>query len=207
MISEVASRYSAKNFSRVTDEGFAGLIHDGPDRPGGGVHPQNAQGLVSALIEKKGEPRGIGTPTQITDGPGVGIEGIVQGDFLFGFEVEQMGLVDGHGVSRFEVGVRLQLGLELVFGGRLDLIDRAFRARLITQGDEVAGIGGPISLRGGNIRIADLEVHSDRAFFLGGAGVAAGGIAVVGQWGDVVGFDIAQEEVVAADQHFPFPVR
>jgi hypothetical protein len=78
---------------------------------------------MSALIEKKGEPRGIGAPTKLADGPGVGIKGFVQGDFLFGFDIEEVGLVDGHGVSRFKVGVGLQLGLELVFGRGFDLVN------------------------------------------------------------------------------------
>ena len=47
----------AEVFAGVVHESLVGLIHNGIHRAADGIHGQNAQGLVSALVEQEREAR------------------------------------------------------------------------------------------------------------------------------------------------------
>ena len=89
---------------------------------------QEPQDLVSALVVDEGEAAGIGGPAEVFDAPGIVEQAVIT---AIGFRpATSNNLRPRHRqrVAGLDVGVRVQLRLELIAGRRLDEIDRPLRA-------------------------------------------------------------------------------
>ena len=83
---------------------------------------RDPQHLVAALVEQKREPRRnpVSQRTSVMD-HGLANSASLTGISFLRFDVEQVRLADGNLVAGLEVGIRVELGLKLVFGRRFDL--------------------------------------------------------------------------------------
>ena len=69
---------------------------------------------------------------------------MIDGHRLFRLEIEKLRPVDRQRVAGLDVGVPMQLGLDLVAGRRLDKIDLSLFAMFGTHGEKLARVGRPI---------------------------------------------------------------
>ena len=129
--------------ARVVDERRALLVDDRLDRAAGGIDGQEPQDLVPALVVEEGEAAGIGGPAEVFDAPGIVEEAVLDGDLFPAGDIEQLRPLDRQRIAGLDVGVRVQLRLELVAGRRLDEIDLPLRTLLRADGDQLLGIGRP----------------------------------------------------------------
>src|SRR5258706_4731584 len=71
------------------------------------IDRENPEDLVAALIVKKSKPGGVTAPSQFGDRPGIGEKGVVYGDLVPGFAIEQVRLVNGNLIAWLQIGIRL----------------------------------------------------------------------------------------------------
>ena len=80
----------------VVDERLALLVDDGAGAAGLGIHRDDAQDLVAALVVEEREPARIRRPAIFLNAPGIGKQLVADRDFLLLAHVEQMRLGDGN---------------------------------------------------------------------------------------------------------------
>ena len=98
---------------------------------------QESQHLVSALIVDEGEAAGIGGPAVVFQAPGIVEQAMIDGDLLPAGDVEQFGPLNRQRVAGLDVGMRVQLRLDLIAGRRLDEIDLPLGALFRADGDQL----------------------------------------------------------------------
>ena len=104
---------------------------------------QEPQDLVPALVVDEGEAAGIGGPAVVFDAPGIVEQAVLDGDRFPAGDIEHLRPLDRQRVAGLDVGVRVQLRLDLVAGRRLDEIDLPLGTLLRADGDQLLGIGRP----------------------------------------------------------------
>ncbi len=112
----------------IIDEGVALFVDNRRNFAGLRVHGQPAADLMSALVIEEGETVRVSVPVEGFQAPGVGKEGVVQGDFAPTVHFEQVRLCDGDAIAGLAVLVVEQAGLKHVGRGRFDQMD----ARLVS---------------------------------------------------------------------------
>ena len=127
----------AKIFAGIINEGFTFLIHNWLHVATAGVHGNNTQCLMSALVEDKSEPRGIRVPSHVVYAPRIGKERIAdRGISFFVSYIEEMRFADRHVVAGFSNTdtnpVSAGAGLRVTTGCK---INAAVRAGLMPHGD------------------------------------------------------------------------
>src|SRR6185437_12492303 len=181
----------------VIDERLALLVNEGAHGAGLRVHFEDAIDLMAALVVFEGEAAAVFPPYGHGDVVRVGEERAVDFDFLFGGYIEErrVGDIDGiaglavhrtHGGVRHGFGGEV-LGLNLVRGRRLNVVDLAIVTGARMVADDVPGVGRPCD-RTQRIVVAFGAVEAERRSGLGGT-------------------DRLQEDVVVLDDSVPLAVE
>jgi hypothetical protein len=112
----------AKALAGVAEEGPRLLGHDGARRAGRGVHLDDAEDLVAALVVVERDGRAVAAPLEPRLGVGVGEERRVNDDLRLRRDVEEHRQFDVEHVAGLGVLERRVLRLELVLRRRLDVV-------------------------------------------------------------------------------------
>ncbi len=129
--------------ARVVDERGALLLDDRLDRTACGIDREEPQDLMAALVIDEGEAAGIGGPAVVANAPGVVEEAVIHSDLPAAGDIEHLRSLYRQRVAGLDVGVRVQLRLDLVAGRRLDEIDLSLAALFRANRDQLPGIGRP----------------------------------------------------------------
>ena len=169
----------------VVDERLA-LLRDDSASLAGPVDFDNPVDLMAALVVLERERAAVLPPDRIRKAVRVRTQAVVDVDLFPACDLEEHRLRDVERVAGLRIEPRGVLGLKLIGGRRLDIVNFAAIARLHPVGDESGGIGGPRD-RGERVIVAFGAVKAER----GGVGGALR----------------AQEDVVILNESFPLAVR
>ena len=178
-------RVAVELLAGIVDERLALLVDDRVRLAGHGVHRDDPQHLMAALVEQEREPAGVRCPAPFLGAPGVRKQVVADGDFLIFRHIEQVRLGDRDPIAGLEVIVGLQFGLHLIRRRRLDQVDFPLVALLRPQSDQLLAVGRPEHL----------------------ASIAVGGLPLLGEGEFLAAVLLAQIQVVVLDERRPFAVR
>src|SRR6266508_1380077 len=166
----------------VGDKRSALLIDQGDRLTAVGVHADDAEDQMAALVVQEREPLAVAVPADVVDVPRVGEQLVADGHLLPFLNVEETRLRGRDRVAGFAVVEGVELRLELVPRRRLDQVNIAWLVVLSAQRRQPAGVRRPVEL----------------------AGVAVVLLPVLGQ-GELSSFSLPrpQEQVVVLDKGGP----
>ena len=166
--------------ARVVDEGLRSLVDGRPGLPRQGVERDQPQHLVAALVVHKADLAAVGAPLELIDLPGLLEQFVRHGNGGGLRQIEQPHLPEGNGIARLDVRIGVNLGLQLIAGGRFHERDLGLGHRAGANGEGEATVGRPVDFGQGRRPVGSVVIHLDRPGPNGVAGIRFGRRAIGG---------------------------